>query len=120
MITVYKDPSGRTRYNRPTAVSLNGRTYSPPTDDILFAAGWKIVNEIDPIRKPDLPTVEELVEEAIRRGMDGGRTYSINQEFEIQRKRDTDRASFDAYYQRVEAAIEWANAQPHRVAEEGE
>lgn len=98
---------------------INGVSVSNPTVAAIEADGWE--EYVPPTPKPYVPTLEELVQDALRNGADGGTpTYSIPQEFEVQRKRDTDQDAFAIYNARVEACIAWANAQPHRIAEEGE
>lgn len=99
---------------RPKSLVLNDNTYVPPTDEQLKEAGYEIRQIIDPIPEPYLPTIEELVERALRSGEDGGRVYSINQEFEVQRRRDTHAQEFAEYNARVEECIAWANKQPHK------
>ena len=64
-----------------------------------------------PAPEPYVPTIEELVERKLRE------RYSINQEFEVQRKRKTEPQAFVDYYDYVEQCIEWANKQPHREEE---
>ena len=125
MRKVYTSPEGAKQYNRPECVVTKATKRKPsvyiysPSDEQIVAAGWTIKEEIVPIPEPYVPTVEELVERALRYGEDGGTpTYSINQEFEVQRKRDTEPEAYAAYYARVEACISWAKSQPHR-AEEG-
>lgn len=77
-----------------------------PTLAAFLADGWR--EYIAPVPEPILPTIEELVERRLRE------RYSINQEFEVNRKRETDPQGFAAYYDYVEECILWANEQPHR------
>lgn len=107
MIKIYIDPNGN-QVPKPSYLNYNGTCYVPPTDEQLEAAGWEIREEIEPIPEPYLPTIEELVEQRLRE------RYSINQEFEVQRKRETDPQVFQAYYDYVEECIAWANEQDHR------
>lgn len=87
-------------------IEIVGRWVSnPPLADFL-ADGWR--EYIPPTPEPILPTIEELVEGKLRE------RYTINKEFEVQRKRDTEPQAFAAYYAYVEECIEWANQQPHR------
>lgn len=79
---------------------------SNPTLEAFLADGWR--EYIAPVPEPILPTIEELVEGKLRE------RYTINQEFEVQRKRDTEQTSFQAYYDYVEECITWANEQQHR------
>lgn len=87
-----------------------------PTLEQFYADGWE--DYIMPVPEPVLPTIEELVERALRYGEDGGTpTYTINQEFEVNRRRDTHPQEFATYNARVEECIAWANEQPHREEE---
>ena len=88
------------------ATEINHRWVINPTIDDLYAAGWQDYTE--PAPEPYLPTIEELVEQRLRE------RYTLNQEFEVQRKRDTEQQAFADYYTYVEECIAWANAQPHR------
>lgn len=99
----YKDGK---RVARPKQLILDGNTYVPPTDAQIEEAGYEIVERPDP--EPVLPSIEELVEMKLRE------QYSINQEFEVNRKRDTDAEAFATYYAYVEECIAWAEEQPHR------
>ena len=85
---------------------IKGVWTSNPTLDDFLADGWE--EYITPVPEPYLPTIEELVEGKLRE------RYTINQEFEVQRKRDTEQTAFAEYYQYVEDCITWANEQPHR------
>lgn len=88
---------------------------SNPTLEAFYADGWEdyIAPEPEPV-PPYIPTLEELVEQKLRE------RYSINQEFEVQRKRDTDKEAFQEYYAYVEECIAWAKEQPHREDESNE
>ena len=88
---------------------IGGVWVSNPTLEAFYADGWE--DYIPPVPEPILPTIEELVEGKLRE------RYTINQEFEVQRKRDTDPQAFQAYYAYVEECIAWANEQPHREDE---
>jgi hypothetical protein len=89
-------------------IEIGGEWVANPTLAAFLADGWR--EYIAPVPEPILPTIEELVEGKLRE------RYTINQEFEVQRKRDTDPQSFEAYYDYVEECIIWANKQPHRDA----
>lgn len=109
MRKVYFDPNGVKHYSAPRVFNAaDDKQYVPPTDEVLIANGWTITEEIVPIPEPYLPTIEELTEQKLRE------RYSINQEFEVQRKRDTDQQGFAAYYDYVEECIAWAKSQPHK------
>ena len=86
-----------------------------PTIEQIEADGWrKYIPQIPPTPEPILPSIEELVEGKVRE------RYTINQEFQVNRKRDTDKEAFAAYYEYVEECIAWAEQQPHREEEENE
>lgn len=85
---------------------IDGVYVSNPTLDQMYTDGWQ--DYIPTTPEPVLPTIEELVEGKLRE------RYTINQEFEVNRKRDTEPQAFVAYYAYVEECIEWANKQPHR------
>lgn len=88
---------------------IGGQWVCNPTVERLEQAGWApYTPPTPPTPEPVLPTVEELVERKLRE------RYSINQEFEVNRKRDSDPTAFAAYYDYVEECIAWANEQPHR------
>ena len=87
-------------------VELDGIWVSNPSLEDFLADGWE--EYIVPVPEPYVPTLEELVEQKLRE------RYSINQEFEVQRKRDTEPEAFAAYYAYVEEVIAWAKTQPHR------
>lgn len=89
-------------------IEIGGEWVANPTLAAFLADGWR--EYIAPVPEPVLPTIEELVESKLRE------RYTINQEFEVQRKRDTDQQAFAAYYDYVEECILWANKQPHRDA----
>ena len=92
-----------------TTIELNGFKITNPTLEQFLSLGWK--EYIQPAPEPYLPTIEELVEQKIRE------RYSINQEFEVQRKRDIEKEAFTEYYNFVEECITWAKQQPHREIE---
>ena len=77
-----------------------------PTIEQFLADGWQ--EYVPPTPEPILPTIEELVEGKVRE------RYTINQEFQVNRKRETDKEAFEAYYAYVEECIAWAEQQPHR------
>ena len=94
-----------------TTIKVNGITVINPTFMQFKDDGWE---EYTPPTSPTpepmsiLPTIEELVEGKLRE------RYSINQEFEVNRKRDIEPQTFQAYYDYVEQCIVWAYEQPHR------
>ena len=77
-----------------------------PTIEQFLADGWQ--EYVPPTPEPILPTIAELVEGKVRE------RYTINQEFQVNRKRETDKEAFEAYYAYVEECIAWAEQQPHR------
>lgn len=89
-----------------TTIKLNGFKITNPTLDQFEATGW--IEYIPPAPEPYIPTVEELVEQKIRE------KYSLNQEFEVQRKRDIEPEEFQEYYAFVEDCISWAKEQEHK------
>ena len=91
-----------------TTIEIGGVWVSNPTLADFLADGWR--EWIAPIPEPILPTIEELVERKLRE------RYTINQEFQVNRKRDTDKEAFQTYYDYVEECIAWAEQQPHRDA----
>lgn len=89
-------------------LQIGGEWVANPTLAAFLADGWR--EYIAPVPETILPTIEELIEGKLRE------RYTINKEFEVQRKRDTDPQAFAAYYDYVEECILWANKQPHRDA----
>ena len=89
-----------------TTIILGDYNVTNPTLQQFLSTGWEYYIEPEP--EPYLPTLEELVEQKLRE------RYSINQEFEVQRKRDVESEEFQAYYDYVENCITWAHEQPHR------
>lgn len=89
-------------------IKIGGEWVANPSLEAFLADGWR--EYIPPVPEPILPTIEELVEGKLRE------RYTINQEFEVQRKRDTEPKAFQTYYAYVEECIAWANEQPHRDA----
>lgn len=88
---------------------IGGVWVCSPTIEQIEADGWReYTPPTPPIPEPILPTIEELVEQKLRE------RYTINQEFQVNRKRDTDTEAFQAYYAYVEECIAWAYEQPHR------
>lgn len=91
------------------SIEIKGKMVVNPTIAMLVADGWEKVIEPTPQSAPPyVPTIEELVEQKLRD------RYTINQEFQVNRKRDTDTEAFQAYYAYVEECIAWAYEQPHR------
>lgn len=86
-----------------TTIELNGFRITNPTLEQFKSLGWEEFTY--PIPEPYVPTLEELVEQKIRV------RYSINQEFQIQRKRDTEPEAFEEYYQFVEECIAEARSE---------
>ena len=89
-----------------TTIETEQGVITNPTVEQFKEIGWK---EYYPPQSPEyIPTIEELTEYKIRE------RYSINKEFQVQRKRDTDPNAFSEYNTYVEECITWAHAQPHR------
>lgn len=90
----------------PTTIETEQGIITNPTVEQFKEIGWE---EYYPPQSPEyIPTIEELTECKIRE------RYSINKEFQVQRKRDTDSNAFSEYNTYVEECITWAHAQPHR------
>ena len=89
-----------------TTIELDGFNVTNPSLEQFKSLGWE--EYVTPEPEPYIPTLEELVEGKIRE------RYSINQEFEVQRKRDVEPNAFQVYYEYVEECIAWAKEQPHR------
>lgn len=92
-----------------TTIELDNLKVTNPTLEQFKSLGWEEYTYQEP--EPYLPTLEELVEQKIRE------RYSINQEFEVQRKRDIEPENFQAYFNYVEECIREAHEQPHREEE---
>jgi len=88
-----------------TTIELDGYKVTNPTLEQFKSLGWE--EYVAPAPEPYVPTLEELVEQKLRE------RYSINQEFEVQRKRDIEPEAFQTYYDYVEEVIAWAEKQPH-------
>lgn len=83
-----------------TTIILGEYSITNPTLEQFLSIGWEeYVPEPMSEPTPYVPTLEELVERKIRN------QYSLNQEFEVQRKRDTEPETFAEYYQFVEDCI---------------
>ena len=92
-----------------TSIVVDDLTICNPSLELFMAQGWmEYAPPAPPAPEPYIPTVEELVEQKLRE------RYSVNQEFEVQRKRKTEPQAFADYYEYVEQCIEWANEQPHK------
>ena len=71
-------------------VVVGGKQIINPTEAHIFADGWQLYTPapLEPLK----PTYEERVEQLIRE------RYSLNQEFAIQRQRDTKPEEFEEYF----------------------
>lgn len=69
-----------------TTIELDNLRITNPTLEQFKSLGWE--EYVAPAPEPYVPTVEELVEQKLRE------RYSINQEFEVQRKRDIEPDAF--------------------------
>lgn len=95
-----------------TTIIVDGIQVINPSVDLFVSTGWEEYVEPQKLEVEQiLPTIEELVERKIRE------RYSINKEFEINRKRETEPNQFNEYYDYVESCITWAYEQPHREEE---
>ena len=104
-----------------TTIELDCFKITNPTLEQFESIGWEPY--IQPAPEPYIPTLEELVEQAIREGLeeDNYQThYSQNQEFHLSRlmanedKPEEIWIKWKAYNDFVERCITWAKAQPHR------
>lgn len=82
-----------------TTIELDGFKITNPTIEQFLSVGWVEYTPPEIESEPYVPTLEELVEQKIRE------RYTINQEFEVQRKRDVDIQGFQEYYDFVEECI---------------
>lgn len=80
-----------------TTIVLGDFRVTNPTLEQFLSIGWEEYTPSEP--EPYIPTLEELVEQKIRR------KYTINQEFEVQRKRYTEPEAFQEYYEYTEDCI---------------
>lgn len=88
--------------DKPEDVIINGLHIYSPSDSQIIESGYEVREISEPEPELYLPTLEELVEQKIRE------RYSINQEFEVQRKRYSEPDKFQAYYDYVEECIQQA------------
>jgi hypothetical protein len=86
-----------------TTIEMDGFNVTNPSLEQFKSIGWEEYTYPEP--EPYIPTLEELVEGKLRE------RYSINQEFEVQRKRDIEPEAFQTYYDYVEECIAWAKEQ---------
>ena len=89
-----------------TTIEIEQGVITNPTVEQFKAEGWEEYSS--PLTPEYIPTIEELTEQKIRE------KYSINKEFQVQRKRDIDPKAFAEYNTYVEECITWAHAQTHR------
>ena len=68
----------------------NGVQVINPSEEIIISDGWQ--KFVIPQAEPCKPTYEERVEQLIRE------KYSVNQEFAIQRQRETKPEEFKVYF----------------------
>ena len=95
-----------------TTIQIDGKWVSNPTLQQMYDCGW---TEYTMVIEEELPTIESLVEGALREGIDGGSPlYTLNKEFKVHRERDIDVEAFQLYNTRVQECIAWAYTQPHK------
>lgn len=95
-------------------VLIDNHTITNPTLQQMLDNGWEIY-VIKEVEVEQLNTIENLVEMALREGIDGGSPlYTLNKEFQILRLRDTNPEDFYIYNNRVNQCIAWAYTQPHK------
>lgn len=80
-----------------TTITLGDFNVTNPTLEQFKSVGWEEYTY--PELEPYTPTLEELVEQKIRE------RYSLNQEFEVQRKRFKEPEAFEEYDNFVEECI---------------
>lgn len=80
-----------------TTIVLDNFKVTNPTLEQFLSTGWD--EYTPPEQEQYVPTLEELVERRIRV------KYSINQEFEVLRKRDIEPDAFNEYFTFVEECI---------------
>jgi uncharacterized protein YheU (UPF0270 family) len=96
-------------------IEINGKWVSNPTLQQMYDCGWE---EYTMVIEEELPTIENLVEGALREGIDGGSPlYTINKEFKVLRLKDINTEDFIIYNDRVNQCIAWAYTQPHKEIE---
>lgn len=95
-----------------TTIEIDGKWVSNPTLQQMYDCGWA---EYNMVIEEELPTIENLVEGALREGIDGGSPlYTLNKEFQTLRQKDTNPDDFYIYNNRVNQCIAWAYTQPHK------
>jgi hypothetical protein len=92
-----------------TTITLEDFNVTNPSLEQFLSIGWEEYIPHEP--EPYVPTLEELVEQKIRQ------RYTLNQEFEVNRKRDVDTQAFAEYYQFVEDCIAEAKQELNIVKE---
>jgi hypothetical protein len=104
-----------------TTIELDDLIITNPTLEQFLSTGWE--EYTPPAPEPYIPTLEELVEQAIRGGLeeDNYQThYSQNQEFHLSRLMANEDIpeevwiKWKQYNDFVERCITWAKSQPHR------
>lgn len=117
IIRSYKVENGKVY----TTVELNNNKITNPSIEQFLSLGWKEYTSPDP--EPYIPTLEELVESAIRNGLEEDNYqihYSQNQEFHLSRlmanedKPEEVWIKWKAYNDFVERCIAWAKTQQYR------
>lgn len=84
----YKDSK---RVAKPRSLVVGTKTYVPPTDEQLIAAGYEIREVEIPEPTPYVPTYEERVVQLIRE------RYDLDSELALLRQRDTKPEEFAEY-----------------------
>lgn len=84
----YKDGK---RVSRPKSLVVGTKTYVPPTDEQLIAAGYEMKVVVIPEPTPIEPTYEERVVYLIRE------RYNLDAELAILRQRDSKPSEFAEY-----------------------
>lgn len=78
------------KFRNEIVICRDGVQVINPTDEMLLADGWN--KYMLPQTEPIVPSYEERVEQLVRE------RYTINQEFAIQRQRETKPGEFEEYF----------------------
>ena len=80
----------KVKFRNEIIIIINGVQVINPTEEMIFLDGWQeyVVPEVEPY----VPSYEERVEQLIRE------KYDVNQEFAIQRQRETKPSEFEEYF----------------------
>ena len=82
--------NNKVKFRNEIVVVRNGVQVINPSEEMILVEGWQ--EYVVPKAEPYVPSYEERVEQLIRE------KYSINQEFAIQRQRETKPEEFEEYF----------------------